>query len=121
MSNPAMQPDPSRAGRPAPKPVGKTPSMLGDPANTMNAAIQWSSSGVTISFPSSDFYADDTSQEWTWNGTTMAQAAATRQASFAGANATNSLTVVQTRPSGAVTFEATGIARNTSEVTLNKT
>jgi hypothetical protein len=111
-----MQPQPIKGTKPAAK-----PGLVGDPANDMTATFAWGGAGVTITFPAGDFYADETSQSWTWNGTTRPEAAATRSDTFGTYNATgNTLTVVQNRPSGAVTFKATGIAQNAAGATLTK-
>jgi hypothetical protein len=125
MSNSGMQPQPSRPARPARTArtaiTSKTSSFAGEPSSSMSASLSWASGGVTISFPADDFYPDVTSQEWTWNTTSKSEAAATRSDSFATSNATgNTLTVVQTRPTGAVTFKASNIARNASTATLAK-
>lgn len=116
MSNSEMQPQSSK-----PVPSAIKPGLLGDPANQMGATLSWSGGGVTISFPASEIYSDNTSQSWTWNSTAKAEGATTRSDSFTSSNATgNTLTVVQTRPSGAVTFSVSGIARNASTATLTK-
>jgi|GEM_PF-5283473 len=114
MSNSGMEPQRAKSSMPGTKPV-----LVGDPASEMNASLTWSGGGVTISFPASEIYSDDTSQSWTWNTTTKSEGATTRSDSFATSNASgNTLTVVQNRPSGAVTFTATGIARNAASATL---
>jgi hypothetical protein len=120
MSNPGMQPQPSRPARTAIT-SSRTSSFAGEPSSSMSASLSWASGGVTISFPADDFYPDVTSQEWTWNTTSKSESATTRTDSFATSNASgNTLTVVQNRPSGAVTFKASSVSRGATTATLAK-
>ena len=112
MTSPSMQPERSKSGKPGkPQPsAAARRGLLGDPGQSVQVSLAWSSGGVTVTFPEAPSSA-------TWDSTAMtARTGSTTVFTGTGRNATNSMSAVF----GSSTYRNNSIGNDSTQATLDK-
>lgn len=108
MTSPSMQPQKGQPAKAGDKGKRK-PHLLGDPNQSFDVSLSWSTGGVTATFP-----AGEIPSSATWNGSAMSRVGSTSQFTGSGRNATNALVAQETNGS----FSNNAITNGAASATL---